>query len=228
MATEKHSDLFIVVNPASDISNLADLRGKTIACSLGTSMELQALRILESANLHAKDVTFVELGHAQAIGAVATQQVDAAFAGFWCLGFADQGAVKIIYSTEKEPTLKAQACFLVRDEFIKDNPVTVDTVVYAMAKGAHWASLPENFQELCAIWAKIGAPAEVFLRGFMGRNLKSMVDPTIDDNFVRQYADCSADATKYGFTEKRIDVDAWIEKAPISKALAHLNLKNYW
>lgn len=86
----------LVANPESGIKSLADLKGKKIGVTFGSTSHHHILVALSQAGLRAEDVTLVNLQPAQIPAAYTAKQIDAAFT--WEPNIAkleEQGGVRI-------------------------------------------------------------------------------------------------------------------------------------
>jgi NitT/TauT family transport system substrate-binding protein len=117
----------IIVRP--DITNIAELKGKTIAVETGTVDHFLLMLGLKKAGLSARDVTIVALETSKAAAAFATGKVDAAavFAPFTTEAFKRSGS-KELFSSKDFPGAVVDH-LVVNRSLIKDHPEKVQALV---------------------------------------------------------------------------------------------------
>jgi NitT/TauT family transport system substrate-binding protein len=89
----------VVVGPG--INSIQDLKGKTIGMLIGSQYELTVVNMLQSANMNTDDVTIVVLNPEDAVEALKSGQVQAAFTWEPYLSDALSSGNKIIYPKEQ-------------------------------------------------------------------------------------------------------------------------------
>ena len=144
----------LVTGPKSDITKVADLKGKSVAVTRGTDPHIFLVRALAEAGLTDKDVRFVLLQHAD--GRLALQRGDVqAWAGLdpmMASAEIDDGA-KLFY---RKPEANTWGILNVREEFAKANPQLVQRVLKVYEQGRRWAlANPDQLTKLLAEAAKI-------------------------------------------------------------------------
>lgn len=135
----------LVANPESGIKSLADLKGRKIGVTFGSTSHHHILVALSQAGLRAEDVTLVNLQPAQIPAAYTAKQIDAAFT--WEPNIAkleEQGGVRI--ATTASLKNSTYGVWAGRTEFLKDNK--------------------DDIQKFLGVWEKAvtklaSAPAEV-------------------------------------------------------------------
>lgn len=122
----------IVVPKGSSITKIELLKGKKIAAASGTDPYFHLLLALDSVGLSSKDVTIVNLAHADGQKAVVAGQVDA-WAGLDPLTTqAEQNSgVKILYSN---PKFNSWGVLSANEDFIKKYPAALITVLKVYEK----------------------------------------------------------------------------------------------
>ncbi|MFY7915220.1 MAG: ABC transporter substrate-binding protein, partial [Rubrivivax sp.] len=90
----------LVVNPASGIQKLADLKGKKVAVSVGSTSHNHLLKALAQAGLKQEDVTMVNLSPANMPPAYVAGQVDAALTWEPNVGLMEKAGARPIASTQ--------------------------------------------------------------------------------------------------------------------------------
>ena len=143
----------ILVGKDSSITDVAELRGKTIAATLGTDPYFFLLQALEEAGLTASDVTIQNLQHADGKAALETGAVDA-WAGLDPLlstSVAVAGST-IIYDNID---FNSYGFLNATESFIAESPDLAQVVVNAYEKAREYALA--NPDELAAILAEVAA-----------------------------------------------------------------------
>jgi len=222
------SNIYVAVPIKSQIHSLSDLRGKVVSNFRGTATQLVAARVLNSAGLGERDLHFVNLDTAGANAALATGQVDAAFVMFNSFGLKDQNLIRYVFSSNWQPRFSAVGGLLVTEEFAEKYPQSVDRFAKAVVQGAWFAGQPQNREAVYAIWAKSGIPREYFEREYKGQDLRVVLSPLDDDFIVAKYRAAVADALKFGLVRKPVDLNGWIDRGPLNRALAALHLEHFW
>ena len=137
----------IAVAQNSPITSIVQLKGKKIAAASGTDPYFHLLLALDDAGLSSKDVTIVNLAHADGQKALVAGQVDA-WAGLDPLTAQAQhnSGVKIIYSN---PKFQSWGVLSANEDFIKNYPSQLVTVLklyqkaraFAIAEGTETATI---------------------------------------------------------------------------------------
>ena len=127
----------LVVSKDSKIQSVKQLKGKRVAANRGTDPYIFLLRTLYSNGINPRSVEIVQLAHADGKTALEKGDVDA-----WA------GLDPIMAKTELEsksrllyrnPAFNSYGVLNVREEFAKQNPETVLTVLRAYEKARLWA-----------------------------------------------------------------------------------------
>jgi sulfonate transport system substrate-binding protein len=223
------NNLYLAVPAASKLQTLADLKGSTLAEYQGTAPQLSIARILDSVGLSRSDLKVVNLDQANTLSALVANQIDAAFTVSNAFSLRDRGLIRFIYSTKgQSPTFKRHEEILVTDAFATAYADVVDRVVKVAVSAAHWASDEANREALYEIWANSGYPVTAFSEEFDGEELRVNSDPVFDDFMTAQYHRSAADALRFELIRAPVSVDDWIDRAPLTAALASLELTDYW
>jgi sulfonate transport system substrate-binding protein len=220
--------VYVAVSKKSSITDLAGLKGKTVANFQGTSLELSVDRILASVNLTEADLQIINLDQITATQAVIEGQIDATFLAF---GLPPQAAkmLRVIYHAGADnPAFTQQASALTTGAFAAAYPDAVARVAKVQVNAAHWASLPENTAALYDIWGKSGYPVPMLKAIYQITDLKQFTSPLWDPFQLAQMQRSAADAFKYGLIRTAVDTTHWIDHAPLDGALAASGLTHYW
>lgn len=222
------SNIYVAVPAKSPIHSLAELKGKVVSNFRGTATQLVAARVLNSVGLSERDLHLVNLDTAGANAALATGQVDGAFVMFNSFGLKDQNLIRYVFSSNWQPRFSAVGGLLVTGEFADKYPQSVDRFVKAVVQGAWFAGQPQNRQAVFAIWAKSGIPQDYFEREYKGQDLRTVLSPLDDDFIAAKYRAAAADALKFDLVRKPVDLNGWIDRGPLTRALAALHLEHFW
>ena len=222
------SNIYVAVPIKSQIHSVADLKGKVVSNFRGTATQLVAARVLSSVGLSERDLHFVNLDVAGANAALATGQVDGAFVMFNSFGLKDQNLIRYVFSSNWQPRFSAVGGLLVTEEFAQKYPQSVDRFVKAVVQGAWFAGQPQNRQAVYDIWAKSGIPEDYFVREYKGQDLRTVLSPLDDDFIVAKYRAAAADALKFGLVRKPVDLNGWIDRGPLNRALVTFHLEHFW
>ncbi len=141
----------ILVPTGSDIDEVADLAGRTVAATKGTDPYFFLLQALEEAGLSLSDITLQNLQHADGKTALETGAVDA-WSGLDPLLSTSvaNGAAEIIYDNVD---FNSYGFLNATEDFITNHPDLAQLVVNAYEKARAWAL--ENQEETAAILAEV-------------------------------------------------------------------------
>ncbi|MCK0176969.1 aliphatic sulfonate ABC transporter substrate-binding protein [Mycolicibacterium sp. F2034L] len=140
-----------LVSPqGSDITSVAQLRGKSVAATKGTDPYFFLLQALEANGLSAQDVTVQNLQHADGWAALQNGSVDA-WAGLDpIMAGAEQTGATLFY---RDLDLNSYGFLNAREDFLAEKPELAQLVVDAYAKAAVWAQ--ENPDQTAQILAEV-------------------------------------------------------------------------
>lgn len=141
----------IAVPTGSDITEVSDLAGRTVAATKGTDPYFFLLQALAEAGLALEDISLQNLQHADGKTALETGAVDA-WSGLDPLLATSvyNGAAEIIYDNVD---FNSYGFLNATEEFITNNPDLAQLVVNAYEKARQWAL--ENPAETAAILAEV-------------------------------------------------------------------------
>lgn len=228
----KLSNAYLVVAPNSPIKSVRDLRGKKVSYAKGNQIQLQVIRILAANGMTERDIRSVALDAATAQAALASGDVDAVFSGSDVLALRDRGLARIVYSTRGQAAdATAFNSLLVRDEFAQQAPEAVQALVTTLVRTLYWATQPENKDELFRIWSKgsLGVSRAYLEEDYQGRPLKQYLSPLFDPMFVSHYQQTQDALVQLKLLRgQKVDVERWIDRRYLDKAVAQLGLQGYW
>jgi sulfonate transport system substrate-binding protein len=127
----------ILVKPAGAIRSLADLKGKRIGFTKGSSAHNVVVMALEKAGLQYSDITPVYLAPPDGAAAFARDSIDAwaVWDPYFAIGEVRGGRVLV----NANEIGKTNSFYLANRDFAAKAPQTVSTVIDVLAKTADWA-----------------------------------------------------------------------------------------
>ncbi|MGR0218504.1 aliphatic sulfonate ABC transporter substrate-binding protein [Agromyces sp. ZXT2-6] len=140
----------IVAGPGSDVDDVADLEGRTVAATKGTDPYFFLLQTLEENGLAPEDVTVENLQHADGWAALQNGSVDA-WAGLDpIMAGAEEAGATLIY---RNVDFNSYGFLNATESFIESKPELAQLVVDAYEQARAWAA--ENPEETAAILAEV-------------------------------------------------------------------------
>lgn len=228
-SASRRGHAYLVVPSESSISGVRDLRGKKVAFQKGTATQLSANRILEGYGLTERDVRSISMDTSTAMAALATKDVDAVFGGSTFLALRDQGIAKVVYTTKGDsPTYPSNSGVLAREAFINEFPDIVQRIITLGVKAAAWTSDEKNRNQAFHLWSKSGTPFSIYKEAQQGEDMKQNASPLIDEYVVARYKAAVADSKKYGLIRHAFDIEPWIDRRFLNRALKDLGLERFW
>lgn len=140
----------LVTNPDSDIQEIEDLRGKSIAATKGTDPYFFLLQALEAGGIDPSEVTVQNLQHADGRAALANGSVDAWSGLDPIMASAEQEGATLFF---REVDFNTYGFLNATEDFLAESPELAQTVVNAYEKARAWAK--ENPEETAQILADV-------------------------------------------------------------------------
>ncbi len=189
----------VLTLPDSGIKTAADLAGKTVAVNtLKNIGDVTVSEVVEAAGGDPDAVNFVEMGFPDMPAALSSGQVDAIWVLEPFLSIAKgQGAEVVTYNfAETDPDLLIAAYFATED-YINDNPGTVDAFVRAMTKSLEYSdNNPDAVRHILSTYTEIDDTIR-----------ESLVLPAYPSTFNIEANQKLADlALKHGLVADAVDV----------------------
>lgn len=140
----------VVVGKDSEITSVADLKGKKVAAASGTDPYFHLLQSLAEVGLSAKDLEIVNLIHADGQKALESGDVDA-WAGLDPLTATSEltAGSKIIYNN---PNFASWGVLNATDKFLAEKPELVEVVLSQYERARQW--ILDNPEDAVAILAR--------------------------------------------------------------------------
>ncbi|QEW00111.1 aliphatic sulfonate ABC transporter substrate-binding protein [Microbacterium caowuchunii] len=126
----------LVVPADSDITSVADLKGKRIAAALGTDPYFFLVQALEQNGLSVDDVTIENLIHADGAAALQSGSVDAWSGLDPIMASTEAAGATLVY---RDLELNSYSVLNATEEIIENNPEAVQAVVDAYERAREWA-----------------------------------------------------------------------------------------
>ena len=142
----------LVVPEGSDIDEVADLRGATVAVTVGTDPYFFLLQALEEAGVDASEVSIQNLQHADGAAALANGTVDAWSGLDPIMASAEASGATLVY---RNIDFNSYGVLNATEEFIEQSPDLLQLVVDAYERAREWAL--QNPDEAAEILAEVGA-----------------------------------------------------------------------
>lgn len=120
----------LVVNPASGVTKVAELKGKRVGASVGSTSHNHLLRALTQAGLKQADITMVNLSPANMPPAYAAGQIDAAFTWEPNIGVIEASGGRVIATTRSIGTLTG-GIWVAQQSLSKANPQALQSFLRA-------------------------------------------------------------------------------------------------
>ncbi|HET7833157.1 MAG TPA: ABC transporter substrate-binding protein [Gallionella sp.] len=216
-----------VVPANSEAKTLADLKGKKIGVTKGTSGQLTLNRVLERNGFTERDFKLVSLDAATIKAALATGDIDGALTTPYDL--IARGVAKILFKIDRDSTLTSVSNFWVGEEFEKKYPDLVQRVVTAIVKEAKWSSDENNRTELLKMWARQGTTTYLdYAESWKAYKLKERVSPLLDEYYVNRIQKSIDEVKHFKLARRDVDINGWIEPKYLNVALKELKLEHYW
>ncbi|MRX43584.1 aliphatic sulfonate ABC transporter substrate-binding protein [Agromyces kandeliae] len=166
----------IVVGPDSDIDEVADLTGRTIAATKGTDPYFFLLQTLEAEGLEPGDITVENLQHADGWAALQNDAVDA-WAGLDpIMAGAEEAGATLVY---RNVDFNSYGFLNATESFLEEKPALAQLVIDAYERARVWAA--ENPEETAAILAEVAGLDESIASKVILERSNLDVDPVPGD-----------------------------------------------
>ncbi|WP_400997450.1 aliphatic sulfonate ABC transporter substrate-binding protein [Agromyces sp. GXQ0307] len=166
----------IVAGPGSEIDEVADLKGKTVAATKGTDPYFFLLQTLEAEGLTPDDITVENLQHADGWAALQNGAVDA-WAGLDpIMAGAEESGATLIY---RNVDFNSYGFLNATESFLEEKPALAQLVIDAYERARAWAA--ENPEETAAILAEVAGLDESIASKVILERSNLDVDPVPGD-----------------------------------------------
>ncbi|MFC9917013.1 aliphatic sulfonate ABC transporter substrate-binding protein [Agromyces binzhouensis] len=166
----------IVAGPDSEIDEVADLKGRTVAATKGTDPYFFLLQTLEAEGLEPDDITVENLQHADGWAALQNGAVDA-WAGLDpIMAGAEEAGATLIY---RNVDFNSYGFLNATESFLEERPALAQLVIDAYERARVWAA--ENPEETAAILAEVAGLDESIASKVILERSNLDVDPVPGD-----------------------------------------------
>ncbi|WP_430647157.1 aliphatic sulfonate ABC transporter substrate-binding protein [Agromyces sp. GXS1127] len=166
----------IVAGPGSEVDEVADLEGKTVAATKGTDPYFFLLQTLEAEGLTPEDITVENLQHADGWAALQNGAVDA-WAGLDpIMAGAEEAGATLVY---RNVDFNSYGFLNATESFLEEKPALAQLVVDAYERARAWAA--ENPEETAAILAEVAGLDEAVASKVILERSNLDVDPVPGD-----------------------------------------------
>jgi sulfonate transport system substrate-binding protein len=174
----------ILVQQNSPIKTLADLKGKRIAFTRGSSANNIVLVALEKVGLSFSDITPVYLGPPEAGPAFANGTIDAwaIWDPYFAIAEVKQNARILVNAHE---IAKTNSFFIANRDFAKNNGIVLRDVIGSLASAAKWA---ESNRDLVAKSLADVTGIDLDIQTIAARRSAFVIGPITDDILTTQQA----------------------------------------
>jgi sulfonate transport system substrate-binding protein len=216
-----------VVPANSEAKTLADLKGKKLGVTKGTSGQLTLARVLERNGFTERDFKVVSLDSATIKAALATGDIDGAITRPYDL--VARGVAKVLFNIPRDPKLTSISTFWVGEEFEKKYPDIVQRVVTTIVKESKWSSDEQNRAEIMKMWSRQATDTySDYVESWKQYKLRERISPLLDEYYVSRLQ-TSVDETKhFKLIRRDVSINGWIEPKYLNAALKELKLEHYW
>jgi aliphatic sulfonates family ABC transporter substrate-binding protein len=152
----------ILVHPGAGIARVADLKGRAVGFTKGSSAHMFIVQALLKAGLGLSDIRPVYLAPADAVSAFAKRAIDAwvTWDPYFALAERDQGAVVL---ATRATTPRSDGFYLASKSFVEQSPDTLSDLLDGLAADALWGNAHQD--EVARIIATSnGLPPEILLK----------------------------------------------------------------
>lgn len=223
------SPTYIVARNGSGIEGIADLKGRKIALSRGTILQLSLASVLERQGLSEEDVQIFDLITADQISAIQSGDVDAVVGTSSSLSIVERGFGKLVFTTKgKIDPASNFGSFIVAEEFARKYPETTQRVLQAFLRAAYFSAQEENRLELYDIWSKAGQSRASVAIDYDGDSLRERANPLLDDFYVANVKRGVQFAVDDKLIKGAFNVDAWLDRDGLAAALKALGYDKFW
>jgi sulfonate transport system substrate-binding protein len=224
-----NSPTYLVARNGSGIKSIADLKGRKVALSLGTILQLSLGAILDRVGLSEKDVQIFDLITADQISAIQSGDVDAVVGTSSVLSIVERGYGRVVFTTKgRVDTASNFGSFIVAGDFADKYPQTTRRVLQAFLRAAYFSSWEQNRQELYNIWALAGQSRASVALDYDGDSLRDRANPLLDDFYAANVKRGVQFAVEDKLIKAGFDVESWLDRPGLAAALKAQGYDKFW
>ena len=223
----RFGETVFVVPANSEAKTLADLKGKKIGVTKGTSGQLTLYRVLERNGFTERDFKLVSLDAATLKAAIATGDIDGAIIKPYDL--VSRGVAKILFKIPRDPKITSVSNFWVSEEFEKQYPDVVQRIVTTVVKEAKYSSEEKNRTELMQLWSRQATDTYLdYVETWKNDKLRERNSPLLDEYYLASIQKAIDETKRFKLIRHDVSLDGWIEPKYLNHALKELKLEHYW
>lgn len=208
------TDVRLVANPATGAKTIADLKGKKIAVTIGSTSHFHLLRALDQAGLTQSDVTMVNLAPANMAPAYLAGQVDAILTWEPAVGEVEAQGGKRIATTESLGTVTG-LFGVAREDYLKSKSPEIGKLIKAWDKAlAAYAAAPRTVIEAEA--ARLNQSVDA-VEALLSR--QNVTFPSFTEQLGSTYLGTTADKSRARITTHVHDIAQFLMKVERIKAV---------
>lgn len=222
LVTQRHVSSAIVVTQDSDIKTIADLKGKKIGYTRGTTIQEYLFKALASAGLTEKDVELVNLTAAESSSALLTGAIDANASVLQVTqALVDKENARIIAPETQGDEFDASGILIGRTEFVEKNQEATTAIIKALIKAKETiVADPEAFYQVSA--DNSGTTVNT-VKVTVGDEDTSF--PSIPNSLDQKYLDYLSSSKQflldYQLITNDFSVEDWADSSYLEKALGN-------
>jgi sulfonate transport system substrate-binding protein len=229
LASGVRGNSYLAVPADSPATALEDLKGKRVALHKGTNLQLVVAKVLDEHGLSERDFQSVNLDTLSGVPAITAHELDGLWGGIELIALERAGTIRFVYSTRgKSPTVTRQAHLLVTEGFSTQHPDLVQRLVTVLVRRAAYESDEGNRAELFQLWSRMGLPESTWQGDFSESRLDERQTPLLDPFFIARYQEAVTQAQEFKLLRGQVNLNAWIDRSYLDKALSDLHLKGRW
>ncbi|QKJ86901.1 Alkanesulfonates-binding protein [Paramixta manurensis] len=229
LASYGSSPIYVLARNGSGINTLKALKGKKIAVSRGTILELSLATLLQSVGLTENDIQLFDLKAADQISALTSGDIDVVVGNSDILPLRDKGIGEVIYSTKgKTDPANIFGSLVVTEQFAQHYPQATQRVVDAFVQAAAFASDEKNRRQVLDIWAQTQIPRASLESDYQGDLLKDRLSPLLDDYYRANLRRGITFARESKLIRRDIDVAQWVDDSYLNHAITQFGYQTLW
>jgi sulfonate transport system substrate-binding protein len=229
LAAYGNSPTYLVARSGSGIKTINDLKGRKIAISLGTILQLSLGAILERVGLTEKDVQIFDLITADQISAVQSGDVDAVVGTSSVLSIVERGYGKVVFTTKGRIDPASNfGSLIVAGDFTDKYPQTTGRILQAFLRAAHFSSEEQNRDELYDIWARAGQSRASVALDYDGEPLRERANPLLDGFYIANVTRGVQFSVDNKLINQGFDIESWVNRQSFDTALKTLGYDKFW
>jgi sulfonate transport system substrate-binding protein len=229
LAAYGNSPTYLVARNGSGIDSIADLKGRKIALSLGTILQLSLGALLERVSLTEKDVQIFDLITADQISAIQSGDVDAVVGTSSVLSIVERGYGKVVFTTKGRIDPAANfGSFIVARDFARKYPQATQRVLQSFLRAAYFSSQEQNRDELYDVWARAGQSRASVALDYDGDSLRDRANPLLDPFYIANVKRGVQFSIDHRLIKAGFDVESWIDRPGLDAALKAVGYDKFW